>query len=57
MTMLSAKNDKIIYIIIVNYKKTASPSVFPDGQMRQNQLIYFYFYATVLLKQYLTHLL
>ena len=33
------------------YKKTAPLFLFPEGQMLQNQTVYFHFYATVLLKQ------
>ena len=36
-----------------NIKKTAALFLFPEGQMHQNQSVYFHFYATVLLKQYL----
>ena len=32
---------------------TALLSLYPEGQMHQNQSIYFHFYDTVLLKQYL----
>ena len=35
------------------YKKTAPVFLFPEGQMHQNQSVYFHFYTTVLLEQYL----